>query len=306
MIEFVTVTGRRIKVAQMTGKEEAALLQSVNLVQKEKKRSRRIKYSQQLLQDHITRLVVEATPEIDFTELTIGEEVDILKCIREASFGPSYAFSTKCPHCATVSEFEVDLRNLRRDVQTCGDAACPCHGLRDYDPQDAIEQERLAADFSEIPATHLSDCPPNYRFVTPIEGVECVVSPVKVSSKDLLGRWHQEEDPAMIAKMLAEMCESVAGKLNRGEKIRALESMLSCDRLAIRDYIAKIEPGVDTGVNVVCPECDAHFESEVEVDTNFFLPKRVILHPLFASTLRSIREIGGSVQSWKKQSKSDE
>ena len=290
----------------MTGEDEARFLRSTQA--KEKSASKRRRNVDMMIREHIRSMVVESDPPLDFDNMTIGEELHLLKLIRESSFGPLYAFNATytVDGIEYTNEFEVDTRSMELTIQTCGDPECPCHEVAKRDFSDLTESYNMAPDYSEIPPDHLEVCPPVYNYTTPVSGAACELRIATVKDKYKLGSWTNSDDDQVLTKSIAVMCKSINGYTSFRDIVRELEKMSSFDRMCLRDEINRITPGVDTAVTITCPDTGYVFEEDVELDSNFFLPKRVISVPWFVSILRSIRETGQSVLSWAVPLQSDE
>lgn len=301
MFEHITVTGRRVTIKKMTGREEQMLLRAVQGGNSSNTKSGRKKQRQQssaVIRKLISTLVVEADPVIDHGELLIGEEFDLLYLIRLTSLGPLYSFRAKCPDCGKVSEYVVDIRLMRRHLLECSDPACPCHELQSYNPEDVVDDGCLSADFSRIPSGHADSSPPTLRFKLPISGLEAVCQLGTTGMKDTLGKWADESDSRIMTKSLAQMIVSLDGETQRRQIEEILDDLDSYDRFDLRDRLQDADPGVDNELEMTCPACETSFATDVEIGGNFFLPKRGILDPWFVSLLRYQREIGRSLTSW--------
>jgi len=62
----------------------------------------------------------------------------------------------------------------------------------------------------------------------------------------------------------------VDGDENFSEKF--FETLPGADSLYYRNQIDEVTCGVDTAVDVCCPDCDNEFEIQLPVNENFFFP----------------------------------
>lgn len=302
MIEYQTVTGRMVTIKKMTGEEERQLLRaskgSSGNSRASKKKQR--ENSAASIRALIDSLVIESEPPIDHSTMLLGEETDLLYLIRLTSLGNLYEFRCRCPddECGKITEYTVDIRALRRDILECSDDHCACHDTRKYDIDELIDQEVLTADFSDVDPHHYEENPVVLSYELPIDGCKVIGRLSKTHYKDNLGAWTDSEDDRIITKSLAQVVESIDGVSDRDGKIKRIGALCSLDRIWLRDQLQKAEPGIDTELEMCCPKCGTEFPANVEIGSNFFLPKRVLLEPWFVKLLRYQREIGKSLTSW--------
>ena len=295
-MEFISVTGRRVFLKPVVGEDEKRLLRAI------KDDAMKYRATSQLLKD----LVVEAEPEISsYDALAIGEEVDLLLCLRMLSLGPLFQFRATCPN-GHARDYQVDVREVRRTIQVCDDPNCPCHQLhkrycnQEERDKDWIEDGVLTADWTEIPVTHLLDNPPEYRWTLPVSQKEVIAKLAPVRDKAKVGRWADEADPGVLSKTLAVMTVSLDGETKRGFIEKGLDQLSSLDRMWFRDKISEVEPGIDTELEMTCQTCGAPFNARLPLSSPFFIPKQAPFPIWFPSVLRCALENGTSARqkSW--------
>lgn len=266
MFPFVTVTGRRVSVERMVGKHERLVLLS------QKSPTESVKIAPTL----ISLLV---TPAVKISDLTIGEETDLLYLVRLVGLRNLLPFTYKCPGCKQKHTYQVDIRGYRRRLFQCGDSACPCHDeeIRNYDLDKlkASEDPRAAADFSRVPEDHMEKTPPQMTFTLEDSGksVECKF-PVSNEKINLVSPI-QNHSPDIINTALLQCVKSIDGIMDREKVAQILmEDISQFDRYAIRDYVDKFQGGVDNSIDVDCKVCGYSIEIEPPMDSSFFLPKQ--------------------------------
>ena len=286
-MQFISVTGRRVWLNPIGGRQERKLLQAV-------KDEKKYTATNQLLRE----CFVKAEPEItDFDKLSVGEETDLLFCLRLMSLGPTYEFRATCPD-GHSRDYQIDIRELRRFIQVCGDPSCSCHKLyAQYSKDEEFDKEWirdgiLTADWTAISPDHLEINPPNYKWTLPISQFPVSIQLPQVKHKGKLGGWTDQLDIGVLSKSLALMTVSL-GQETIGSRIEAMyDDLLSIDRYWLRDRISDVEPGIDSEISVKCISCGIPFMSRAPLGSPFFMPKRAPFPSWFPVLFGSARETG--------------
>jgi len=266
MHNFITVTGRRVDIAPMTGVHEKIVIAGMKSLQDSFQVGRRL----------FGQLV---TPTPIWEHMYLGEEVDLLYLVRLASLRNMCVFSAKCPSCGKSDDYQVDIRNFRRTPYKCSNEECPCHDpeLNNYS-REAVTQNsnpRATIDWSRIPEDHLVKFPTKRMFTTDDGNNKIVGRPMLAKFQAEIGSWMQSESLDIITNSIAKMVVSIDEIEDRDNIEAILNTMTTWDRYQIRDYMADREGGVDNTVKITCTKCSAQSQATVPMSSSFFLRKQL-------------------------------
>lgn len=306
-VEFITVTGRRIWLKPVDGNRERQVLRTM----------KDTKAAAKVPSDVLRGCLLRADPAIEnYDELLIGEETDMLLCLRLLTFGPIFKVKATCPARPSghMHDYQANLRTCRRDIQCCADPACPCHDL--YARHCCIEPEReldwlqdevLTADWSEIPRDHLLVAPPVYRWKLPMSGAEAIVGFQRVKDKQPLGVMAQKLDERIMDATLARSLFSLNGEVKPGLIAKWVEALDLIDKAWLREEIERVEPNVDQAISLTCETCGLNFSDTVPFGAQLFISSSAVFPTWFLALRRSVQEIGTSPSgnSWTGPSKSE-
>lgn len=165
--------------------------------------------------------------------LPIGDRLFLLFAIRRISIGEEYTFEETCPS----------------DI---------CQ-----------KKQRYTVNLSELEIKAMPE---------PKRRVYDAVLPSGASARFRISTGADEER-AMAVESKAEDAALSKGILMRLEllngappELQAVKEMKWRDRMALREQWNKVEGGVDTEVDMVCPTCGHEFKKDIEVTPSFFFP----------------------------------
>ncbi len=193
---------------------------------------------------------------IDWGKVLQGDRFFTLLQIRVRSYGPEYAFSLPCESrsCRARIEWEVDLRDL------------PVRALSDGSREALVAGNRFE--------TVLPDAGKRVTFLLLTGADERRMVPLRKAAG---------ERP--ISTMLAFRLESIEGIETR-EKARFIEDLAMSDVSFLLGEFDRVDCGVETEIEVECPECLAVQAVELPFERGFFLPtKRTDRGPAASSRL---------------------
>jgi len=194
----------------------------------------------------IRNCLVDQTIPVD--QMLSGDRYALLVALRVMSYGPEYEATIECPVCGAKQNAVFDLNGLSIKSLEIPPVA-PGQNLFEF----------------ELP---VSKKKVQFKFLTGHDEEMMLVSQAQRKSK----LNHEVETP--VTSRLVQTIVSVDGNAQKGDIIRFVNSMVVRDSNALRDYMAKQEPGIDMTQTVVCNECDAAEEVSVPVGVGFFFPKR--------------------------------
>lgn len=166
-------------------------------------------------------------------DMTVGDRLFLIFAIRRVTVGDLYTYETKCPECKHVDRVTVDLGDLEIKKME--------------DPMKRTDKIVLPRSKKEVV----------YRTMTGREE-EKVSALIAKRSEDAMSL-------GLISRIV-----SVDGKPPTLSGIKALSSV---DRAAIRAAFEKSEGGVDTSIDLSCPNCYNEYKRDLDVgQAGFFFP----------------------------------
>lgn len=203
--------------------------------------------------EQFTRLLAECTEEVlaagpyelsddgalDWAEVLEGDRLFALLQIRIATHGPSYAFDVPCPtaSCEPI-EWELDLNDL--PVQPLSEAS----------------RGRFVA---------------GNRFETYLPHAQRAAAFRLLTGKD-------ERLRARLARQLGELGAAIRSRVVEVDDVEPnrlsdfVDDLSFADADHLLDVFDRVDCGVETTIDVQCPECLAKVEVELPFDRGFFLP----------------------------------
>lgn len=170
-------------------------------------------------------------------DVITGDRYYVFLKIREATFGPEYEFRVQCSRCRTAFHWQLDLRDL--EVKEM-----PEEGKRHLVNGEPFEVELPGGDL--------------VRFHVPRGKHE---NAGRVNGLDRLSS-------AVLARL-----EQLGDATDRRQMADALGE-LGLDELDfLLEEMEKVDGGVETSFEVVCPECEWETSVVLPFDRTFFMPK---------------------------------
>lgn len=179
---------------------------------------------------------------IDWTKVLQGDRFFALLQIRALTYGPDYAFSVPCHNqaCRARVDWELNLSEL------------PVRKLSDESREVFINGNRFE--------TTLPDMGNRVWFKLLTGEDERKLPMLKKNAGDRL-----------LSAMLAYRIVEIEGVENR-DKRQFLEDLSLRDADVLVDEFDRVDCGVDTTIEVECPECFAVQEVELPFEKTFFMP----------------------------------
>ena len=173
-----------------------------------------------------------------------GDRFYALLQIRALTYGPEYAFAVNCGSdgCRARIEWEFDLREL------------PCRPLS--------EESRAA--FSDGN---------RFETVLPDAGKRVWFRLLTGSDERRLPQLRRSAGDKLLSAMLAFRVSEVEGVEAR-ERRKFIEELTMRDADFLVDEFDRVDCGVDTAIEIECPECFATQEIDLPFERTFFMPGR--------------------------------
>ena len=193
---------------------------------------------------------VEAGPyefgeeDIDWGQVLQGDRFFALLKIRSLTYGADYAFAVACQNegCRARIEWEIDL------------GALPCRELS--------EESRAAFGDGN-----------RFETVLPDAGKRVWFRLLTGADERKLPQLRRGAGDRLLSAMLAFRVVEVEGVEPR-ERRRFIEDLTMRDADFLVDEFDRVDCGVDTTIEIECPECFATQEVDLPFDRTFFMPGR--------------------------------
>lgn len=180
--------------------------------------------------------------DIDWGVVLQGDRFYALLQLRTLTYGPEYAFAVNCQNegCRARIEWELCLHDL------------PCRALSD--------QSRAAFENGN-------------RFEATLPGVGKRVWFRLLTGADerKLPQLRRNAGERLLSAMLAFRVVEVEG-VDARDKRRFIEDLTMRDADFLMDEFDRVDCGVDTTVEIECPECFATQDVDLPFDRTFFMP----------------------------------
>jgi len=180
--------------------------------------------------------------EIDWGQVLQGDRFYALLRVRALTYGAEYAFAVSCQSeaCRARIEWELDLGEL------------PCRELS--------EESRAAfADGNR------------FETVLPDAGKRVWFRLLTGADERKLPQLRRSAGDRLLSAMLAFRVVEVEGVESR-ERRRFIEDLTMRDADFLVDEFDRVDCGVDTTIEIECPECFATQEIDLPFDRSFFMP----------------------------------
>jgi len=193
----------------------------------------------------------------NWAEVLVGDRFYALLQIRACSYGATYEFSVPCSNrdCRARIDWELDLRDL--PVRTLS-----------AESRDALLSART------------------FRAVLPAAARTVEFRLLRGADERRMSAQRRAAGERPITTMLAMRIEAIEG-VEAKDKLRFLEDLEMSDVTFLLGEFDRVDCGVETEIQVECPECMGITEVELPFEKSFFLPQRK--KPSMASSSSSHR-----------------
>lgn len=177
---------------------------------------------------------------IDWSQVLQGDRFYALLQLRALTYGPEYAFSINCQACRSRIEWELDLTEL---------------------PSRSLSAESRTGFIS------------GNRFSTRLpSGVTVWFRLLTGADEQKLSRVRRQAGAQFLSVLLAFRVIEIEG-IKAEDKKSFLTDLTLQDAAHLLSAFDAVDCGVETSVDIECPECLAQQEVELPFDANFFIPK---------------------------------
>jgi hypothetical protein len=182
--------------------------------------------------------------KVAWDQVLQGDRFYALVEMRALTYGPDYAFAVTCREdgCRARIEWEVDLREL------------PVRALTDESRASLLAGNRFETRLPD------ADCRVWFRLFTGAD-------------ERRLPALRKQAGDRMLSAMLALRVVEVEGVDDR-ERRRFLEDLSMRDADFLVDEFDRVDCGVETSIEIECPECLARQDVQLPFDQTFFMPAK--------------------------------
>jgi hypothetical protein len=193
--------------------------------------------------------------EIDWGKVLQGDRFYATLQVRVLSYGPEYAFSVPCENrnCRARIEWEVDLRDL------------PVKPLSDDSRLNFLTGNR-------------------FETVLPDASRKVVFRLMTGADERRMAALRRAASERPITTLLNYRLESIDGVEPR-DKQKFIEELAMADVTFLLGEFDRVDCGVETEIEVECPECFGTTRIELPFDKGFFLPERKRTEPANTSSI---------------------
>ncbi len=180
--------------------------------------------------------------DIDWGQVLQGDRFAALLKIRAITYGPEYAFAVTCQNdgCRARIEWELDLCDL------------PCRPLSDESRAAFLDGNR-------------------FETVLPDAGKRLWFRLMTGADERKLPQLRRGAGDRLLSAMLAFRVVEVEGVEPRDRR-RFIEDLTMRDADFLVDEFDRVDCGVDTAIEIECPECFATQDVDLPFDRTFFMP----------------------------------
>jgi hypothetical protein len=171
--------------------------------------------------------------DVDIDNLLVGDRYYLMLAIRRLTYGDDYDFKVRCGSCGQTFNMSVNL--------------------------------------SELPVKKLEGDPDATHTITlPRTGKKVTFKLLRGRDEKKIAATMRKSPQELIRLSLYLHTVAVDGDENFSEKF--FETLPGADSQYYRRQIDAVTCGVDSAVEVECPECDNEFEAQLPIGESFFFP----------------------------------
>lgn len=217
--------------------------------------------------DYLFNNCVQLPNDFDQSELLTGDRIFLLYVLRGITHGNKYEFLMKCANCQASSTHVYDLNELAATITR---------------PNSALGDEPFRVDLPYMSAALKRKVWVRVRLVRG-KDTTTIANRVKFNKRVRSGLvTQQQRNQIAIDEAVTENlnliivgfgAEGSTGETSDKSKIKSLvEKMHSSDTAEIRQFLRNNSPGIDTTIEVECPECGHEYKAELPITESFFRP----------------------------------
>lgn len=184
-------------------------------------------------------------------DLLLGDQNALLYIIRGITHGNIYEFAITCGKCNSPSTHEYDLNDLYATKK----------GPTFEDEPFKLELPYISKKVDMAVTVGIK--------LLRVSDVHAIIN-----NKKLLKRGGIKSDDTSVEKNLSAVIVDVNGDVNRFKIDKFIEKLHSSDTSLIRQWLDDNSPGIDTKIDIVCPDCDHEMRVDLPITESFFRSKK--------------------------------
>lgn len=220
--------------------------------------------------EYLFRECVKFPDGFDPIDLLIGDRIYLLYYLRGITYGNLYEFAYTCPNadCSVISTHSYDLNELSNTV-------IPAKSEMGFEP--------FKVQLPYLSKVTESDVYVGLRFLRAGDANEILnkkkslrnANQARSSKKNPFERKRKQDDlDETITENLEKVIVHVMGSTDPS-KIKAFVGKLHAqDTAIIREWMKDNTPGIDSSIELECPECAQQFAIELPITETFFRPAK--------------------------------
>lgn len=204
----------------------------------------------------------------DPADLLLGDRTFLLYFLRGITHGNEYEFMLTCPNtdCATQSTHTYDLNNLSNTIVWA---------------DESLGDEPFKVSLPYLSSATGRDVWVGLRYLRSFDVLDIVnkrktkkSNAAQPAKRSPFQRKKTDELDDAVTENLEKVIVSVMG-VRDSYKIRAfIEKMHAQDTATIREWMKDKTPGIDSSIEITCPECGNDFQVELPITSDFFRPSK--------------------------------
>lgn len=216
--------------------------------------------------DYLFNHCVQLTDGFDQQELLTGDRIFLLYVLRGITHGNIYEFALKCPNCEVTSTHTYDLNELAQTIRY---------------PKGELGPEPFKVCLPYLTEVAKKPLWVKVRFMRG-KDVSQMANRMRFQKRLKNSTGPTPRGQIVIDQTVTEnlqlIVESFGGDGVEGEvkdriKIKQLiEKLHSRDSATIRQFLKENAPGIDTTIQVECPDCANEIRTELPITESFFRP----------------------------------
>jgi len=217
--------------------------------------------------DYLFQHCVQLTEGFDAADLLSGDRVFLLYVLRGITHGNIYEFVIKCPNCDTTSVQQYDLNELAGTITYPDPSLGPEPFKLDLPYMSKVLGRNVWVKLRFLRGKDVSQLANRQRFQKRVR-----------AATGQKPRGRQIVIDQTVTENLQLVIEAFGGSGAEGEvrdkaRIKGLVDRLHAkDSAIIRQFLRDKSPGIDTTIQVECPECGFEYRADLPITESFFRP----------------------------------
>ena len=221
--------------------------------------------------DYLFQHCVQVPEGFDVSDLLSGDRVFLLYVIRGITHGNEYEFIMSCPNCDGKSTHMYDLNELASTITGPDHALGPEPFKVSLPYMSQRAGDSIYVRVRMLRGRDMTDVATRSRFKKRVHSVSARNVGTKKSFKSIAIDETLTDNLSMV--ITAFGVEGKPPEVTDTVKIKQLIGKLhATDSSAIRSFLQDNSPGIDTTIEVECPNCANDFRTELPITESFFRP----------------------------------